>query len=252
MYKTTLFNTHSDSTLPTLEEYLDSVHFSETLTEEMATFSYNRTQEHRDRVLKNIQVLLQQNLKECLSLEDLTDTAFEKFKTELIQRGENHDRSKFFPPENEAYVHINWKHHLEKDKDLKEKYAYPNEMNQEKIDKAIQHHWQINSHHANYYFIKKEDGTLETNKMEIQKKLEHMTDADLIEMVADWMAVSQEYKTCCRKFAESNIGNDKRWPFSEKQKTKIFTLIDTLERALQAINDPSSQPEENTSIKLGR
>ena len=37
---------------------------------------------------------------------------------------------------------------------------------QEKIDKAIHHHWKVNSHHPEFYF--KDGNTLEDNKEKIK------------------------------------------------------------------------------------
>ena len=243
MHKATFFNTDTmDAPLPTKKEYLESFTFNETLTAEMAEFSYKRTLEHQKSVLKNIHMLLQQDLKSCLSLtENSLSEEFEKFKTELIKRGENHDKSKFLDPEREPYVYINWKHHLKKD--FQKKYEYPDNVD---ISGAIATHYHLNSHHPGHYLKKGSDTKEKT------KQLEKMTIIDLMEMVADWMAVNQEYKTNCKEFAENNIGDDKKWPFSKEQKTKIFTLIDLLEKALQATHDLSYQQEESPSIQLGR
>jgi hypothetical protein len=248
MYKTTFFTTDTmDTLLPTKKKYLDSFTFNETLTIEMAEFSYERMKKHRKLVQNNIESLLKQkNLNKCFSL-----TEFHEFKNRLIERGEKHDLSKFLEPEKLAYVYINWKHRVKKDhkEDLKIAYEYPTEMVQE-INKAIHHHWQVNSHHAAFHCFK-EDNTLEDNKEKIKQLLEKMTSLDLMEMVADWIAMNQEYKGNCKEHAEKNIGDDKKWPFSEEQKTKIFTLIDLLEPAPQVINELSCQPE-SASIQLGR
>lgn len=242
MHKTKFFNKTNtsviDDTLPTLQEYLASFSFNATLTEEMAIFSYKRTSNHQTQVFNNLKILSQQNLKECLSLNETFLS-----KDELIKRRQNHDKSKFLAPEREAYVYINWKHHMEKD--LKKKYVYSDEI-QEKIDKAIHHHWKENSHHPEFYYFK--DGNiLEDNKEKIKHSLKEMSDLDLLEMLADWMAVSQEYKTDCKEFVKNNIGDDKRWPFSEEQKTKIHRIVNTLEQALHANNDSSYQQKSGLS-----
>ncbi len=74
-----------------------------------------------------------------------------------------------------------------------------------------------------------------------------MSNLDLLEMLADWVAISQEYKTDCKEFVKNNIGEDKRWPFSEEQKTKIDKIMDTLEQTLHANNDSSYQQKSSFS-----
>lgn len=245
MHKINFFNTTNtsviDNTLPTLQQYLASFSFNAALTEEMVKFSYERTLKHQTHVFNNLKILLQQNLKECLSLD--CEKELEKIKDELIKRGQNHDKSKFLDPEREAYVYINWKHHMEKD--LKKDYAYSDEI-PEKIGEAIHHHWKVNSHHPEFHYFK-DDNTLEDNKEKIQHSLEKMSNLDLLEMLADWVAVSQEYKTDCKEFVKNNIGDDKRWPFSEEQKTKIHRIVDTLEQALHANNESSYQQKSSLS-----
>jgi hypothetical protein len=76
-----------------------------------------------------------------------------------------------------------------------------------------------------------------------------MSNLDLLEMLTDWMAVSQEYKTDCKEFVKNNIGDGKRWPFSEEQKTKIYKIMEALEQALQANNDSSYQQKSSLSRK---
>ena len=243
--KINFFNTDVTVTpLPTLQQYLAFFSFNTTLTEEMAIFSYERTLKHQTQVFNNLKILLQQNLKGCLFLDEtfLCEKELEKIKDELIKRGQNHDKSKFLDPEREAYVYINWKHHMEKD--LKKEYAYSDEI-QEKIDKAIHHHWKVNSHHPEFYF--KDGNTLEDNKEKIKHSLKKMSNLDLLEMLADWMAVSQEYKTNCKEFVKNNIGDDKRWTFSEEQKTKINRIVNTLEQAPHANNESSYQQKSSLS-----
>lgn len=218
MPKINFFNTNVIDTSPPLQHYLASFSFNTTLTEEMAIFSHRRTLKHQTYVFNNLKVLSQQNLKECLFLDEtfLCKKELEKLKEQLIKRGQNHDKSKFIDPEREAYVYINWKHHMEKD--LKKESTYSDEI-REKIDNAIHHHWKVNSHHPEFHYFK-DGNTLEDNKEKIKLSLKNMSNLDLLEMLADWMTVSQEYKTDCKEFVRNNIGDDKRWPFPEEQKTK--------------------------------
>ncbi|WP_342226987.1 DUF5662 family protein [Rickettsiella endosymbiont of Rhagonycha lignosa] len=245
MPKINFFNTNVIDTSPTLQHYLASFSFNTTLTEEMAIFSHGRTLKHQTYVFNNLKVLSQQNLKKCLFLDEtfLCKNELEKLKEELIKRGQNHDKSKFIDPEREAYVYINWQHHMEKD--LKKEYIYSDEI-REKIDNAILHHWKVNSHHPEFYYFK-DGNTLEVNKEKIKHSLEKMSNLDLLEMLADWMAVSQEYKTDCKEFVKNNIGDGKRWPFPEEQKTKIDKIMDALEQAPHANNDSCYQQKSSLS-----
>ena len=50
-----------------------------------------------------------------------------------------------------------------------------------------------------------------------------MSTLDLVEMVSDWIAMSQEYKDgSCLKYVEANI---EQWGFSEERKVLIFKYI---------------------------
>lgn len=220
-------------TLPTREEYLNSFNYTRLLTREMAEFSYDRTKRHQKRVLENIKLILQQpDIKECLNL---SEDEFENFKEQMIARGKKHDLTKLFPPEDEAYVYINWR-------SQEIGFFYPCSVT-EIITNAIHHHWQVNPHHPEFYFIK-EDGQLEADKRIIKEKLKSMSDADLTEMISDWTAMSQEYNNSLYEFANNNIGSEKRWPFSSDKKNKIFKLIEITELAHQIENVTSLQQEE--------
>lgn len=252
MYKNTLFSsTPSSTSLPTLEEYLAFLSFSNHLTIEMATFSYERTLKHQHRVFNNLQLLAGQNLMSCLETPYLSTESVKLLKKELIKRGKQHDMSKLVAnEEREIYIYLNWMHyHL---RDLKSHYKLPDGINT-KIEEAIHHHWKTNSHHPEFHYFK-ENGTLEDNTEKISALLsQKMTDVDLLEMVADWMAVSLENKTSCKEFAKNSIEKEKRWPFSQEQKTKIFRIIDALEQALQANNDYSYQQDKPaTFLKIVR
>lgn len=179
----------------------------------MAKFSYARMRKHRKYVLNNIKILLthKQNLMETL---DLSEDQFKDFSNKLIQRGEQPDLSKYSEPEKIAYIYLNWKFYQEKT--YLKKYEYPEGI--EKIVKqAIQHHYQHNSHHSEFHCYK-EDGTQEEDKAKIKDLLKNMSHLDLLEMVADWMAISQEYGTKCIDYATATIGDDKAKSFIEEQK----------------------------------
>ena len=59
-----------------------------------------------------------------------------------------------------------------------------------------------------------------------------MTTLDVVEMVADWMAMSQEYGSICEDFAKNNIGPEKRWNFSPAKQELIYEIIQEMEKRL--------------------
>lgn len=244
----TLFFTPSfyNHKYPDQETYLNSINYNETLTVSMAKFSYNRMEKHRKYVLNNIKTLLAHK-KSLMETLDLSEDQFNDFSSQLIQRGKQHDLSKYSEPEKIAYIYLNWK--FDQEKTYSKKYQYPEGM-EEIVKKAIQHHYQHNSHHSEFYCYK-EDGTREDDKKRIKVLLKNMNDVDLLEMVADWMAISQEYKTKCTDYAIATIGDDKAKPFTEEQKIKIFKWINLFEPTHQA-NDKSEFIKENNSIQFGK
>lgn len=214
-------------TPPDEETYLNKLNSHETINKEemekMAKFSHKRMGKHRELVINNITKLLEQkDLKQILAL---SEQQFDEFKHQLIERGKQHDLSKYSEPEKTAYIYLNWK--FDQEKTHKKKYDYPAGI-QEKVNEAIQHHYRNNSHHSEYFCFKA-DSTKETDEERIKVLLKNMNNLDLLEMVADWMAVSQEYGTKCADYAKTTIGDDKAKPFSEEQQIIIFKCITLFE-----------------------
>ena len=94
-----------------------------------------------------------------------------EFFEELSSRASDHDKSKFFEPELTPYIWLTWENHcllnnipLELDETIKYSIAH-----------AISHHITKNRHHPEFY-----------------SNPDNMTKVDLIEMVCDWKAISQE------------------------------------------------------------
>lgn len=232
-------------THPDQETYLNSINYNKTLSVAMAEFSYVRMEKHRGLVLDNIKKLLEHK-EDLIKTLGLSEDQFNDFSNKLIQRAEQHDLSKYLEPEKIAYIYLNWK--FDQEKIHKMEYNYPDRI-QEIVNQAIQHHYQHNSHHSEFHCYK-EDGTQEDNKEKIKELLKNMSNLDLLEMVADWMAVSQEYGTKCTDFAKATIGDDKAKPFSEEQKTKIFKLINLFEPEYQAKFEKPLQQDENTTVSF--
>ena len=154
------------------------------ITDEMKIFFDKRTQEHIDRVVNNM--LLMEGYKNL------------DIKT-LQERGKIHDLSKLSEPELEGYIWLTWWHAC---KTKKIAFDYPKGKN-ELVDKAISHHLKNNLHHA-----------------ESHSDVNKMTDLDVVEMVCDWTAMSQEFnQASCQSYVKNNIA---KWKFSDEKIEEIF------------------------------
>lgn len=127
---------------------------------------------------------------------------------ELKQRGLQHDISKHHEPERTAYIWMTWMYYC-KNKDTA--FTYP-----PGVEKIVilghQKHIHHNLHHPEAHHLP-----------------DAMSELDIVEMVADWMAISQEnpHSTInCLLWAKQNI--DKKWQFSLAKKQLIFTTINEM------------------------
>jgi hypothetical protein len=84
-----------------------------------------------------------------------------------------------------------------------------------------------NLHHPEYYhvgpvvdFINREDRDKPPKTMVNATK---MPDLSIAEMVADWLAMSEEKKTKPKEWADKNVNI--RWKFTPEQKEMIYELI---------------------------
>ena len=163
-------------------------------TPEMIAFYERRTREHIERVRK------------CLSLL----AAERECGTELLERAQVHDASKFGPEERVPYIWLT-EYHRCRWRNLP--FSYPDGM-EEAVNRAIQHHLTSNRHHPEFHADPNE-----------------MTDVDLIEMVCDWTAMSLEFNQdngSARGWAEKTIG--KRVSFNEEKTRFVFDVIEQLDR----------------------
>lgn len=172
---------------------------------DMEEFFEERTKKHIDLVRKYLD-----RLKKHYSYD---------FKDE-------HDKSKYDEPEHEPYLYITWKH---KAKNADEEYEIPDEW-KEKCDEATFHHIKNNKHHPEYWDdsltenpINKEDRDKPSGKVVDATK---MPKEHILEMVADWCAMSEELENTPKKWADDNIG--KRWKFTPEQKDWIYEAIDLI------------------------
>ena len=130
-------------------------------TQEMIDFYEKRTKEHIQRVQKNIK-------KYMNVVKDGYD------KSELSKRIKTHDKSKYSDQEYIPYVWLSWQK-----KEEREGRSFDVHMDVKNIvDMAWNHHKSKNRHHPEYHNNPKHD----------------MSNEDIIEMVCDWAAMSQEFK----------------------------------------------------------
>lgn len=165
-------------------------------TPAMVAYYERRTTEHIERVRKNLH-----------AIADATDYA-----DELRQRAAVHDASKFSDAERLPYIWLSEYHRCRR---AEEPFAYPEGM-KERVSAAIQHHVTNNRHHAEFH--------ADPN---------HMTDADLIEMVCDWTAMAQEFGEndgSTRVYAERTVGT--RLHLNDARRSFLFEMITLLDARL--------------------
>jgi len=163
-------------------------------TKEMFDFYHKRTNEHIQRV--------QNNLKSIL---DYLPNSIDKGT--LLQRVKEHDKSKYSEEEYIPYTWNTWNYKCEQEKIP---FKLSKEVKKE-FDNAWKHHYTVNFHHPEYY-----------------KDPSFMTNEDLIEMMCDHMAMSQELNNPLREWEDDNI--NKRWKFKPEQVKFIYKLVDIFEK----------------------
>lgn len=160
------------------------------------------------------------------------------FDGNIERRAGLHDNSKFEEPENVGFIWLTSYYWLQqqdksieytKDTDKQIEYVYQylqiqkgykglnKDVFEEYLRKhfklAFEHHYANNSHHPEFH-----------------KNLDDMSELDLIEMICDWTAMSQELKQdngSAKVWADKCIGD--RFMFNEKQKKSIFRYIKFLD-----------------------
>ena len=166
-------------------------------TTEMVEFYERRTNEHIERV------------RHCLHvLADATPHG-----EELRNRAAVHDDSKFGETERVPYI---WLTEYHRCRCNEEPFEYPDRM-EERVCEAIQHHVRTNRHHPDCH-----------------DNPNDMTDVDLIEMVCDWTAMSQEFDQdggSARGWADKTIG--KRVQFNNARRAFVYDTIELLDSLLK-------------------
>ena len=133
---------------------------------------------------------------------------------ELEERARVHDASKFGPEERMPYI---WLTEFHRCRQSGEPFSYPDGM-EERVRAAIEHHVTSNRHHPEFHTDPND-----------------MTDVDLIEMVCDWTAMSQEFGQdggSARGWADKTIGP--RLQFNSDRRGFVYRMIDLLDSKLRA------------------
>ena len=169
----------------------------------MINFYERRTWEHIERVRK------------CLTL--LADV--DERGGELQARAAAHDASKFGPEERIPYVWLTEYHRCRR---AGEAFAYPEGVAEDVVS-ATRHHVTTNRHHPEFHADPND-----------------MTEVDLIEMICDWTAMSQEFGQdggSARGWADKAIGS--RLMLDDPKRQFVYTIIEKLDR----LTANSSEPE---------
>ena len=159
----------------------------------MVAFYERRTKEHIDRV------------RRCLSVL----AAVTEYADELNERAKVHDASKFSPEERIPYI---WLTEFHRCRRSGEPFEYPDGM-EDQVRAAIDHHMSTNRHHPDFHADPND-----------------MSDVDLIEMVCDWTAMSQEFDQdggSARGWADKTVGS--RVKFNQEKSRFIYAMIDLLD-----------------------
>lgn len=172
---------------------------------EKKDFFYKRTNEHIERVQDAAKKIVDE---------------YEEYK-DLLKQVKNHDNSKFKEPELTPYIELTW-----------QKKVNPKFKTTKEINEATLYHVKNNKHHPEYHLKDKDDeNILDGENRDKSKKCVDaslMDDISLIEMVADWQAMSEEIqKNTAREWF--NEQKNVRWKFSEKQEKLINKILKVFE-----------------------
>jgi hypothetical protein len=167
-------------------------------TAAMIDFYERRTRQHIARVAANLMLLARVT----------------QWGDELAERAKVHDASKFGPEEMIPYVWVTEFHRCRRSG---EPFQYPPGVEQQ-VAGAINHHVTSNRHHYQFHDDPND-----------------MTEVDLIEMVCDWTAMSQEFGQdggSARGWADRTIG--KLVEFDREKTDFIYQMIAELDKQIGA------------------
>ncbi|MFA5153307.1 MAG: DUF5662 family protein [Clostridia bacterium] len=170
-----------------------------------------RTKEHIDRVINAANKIIEKFPE------------FEKIKEKINE----HDSSKLKEPERTPYIDITWRHKF----DNYNSYKQPGKLEKQQENDATLHHIINNEHHPEYWLEDKSKANIDEKDRDKSKECidaTKMPEEALLEMVADWQAMSEELKkNTARQWYDSQ--KDVRWHFSEEQDKTIDKFLKVFE-----------------------
>lgn len=156
-------------------------------------------------------------------------TRIKGIKTNASLMCKNHDYIKFQEPELAPYIAINWNYYCKYNGiefDISDKLKAT--MNQ-----ATEHHVRNSPHHPEYWSDRTDDlipkndrDKFDPNSVPTIDVSETMPEGAIIEMCADWCAMSQERMNTPFEWADKVI--DKRWKFGEEKTKFIYEVLNTM------------------------
>lgn len=178
------------------------------ITPEMREHYSNRTLKH----IATVGICLEQLSK-----------VFPNFRRRLMQRAELHDMTKMEEPNMTPYIWLTWRYRCA---DTGEKCELPEGM-QDRIHKATKMHVLANPHHPEFWAEEAPISRDDRDKAVKAIDASGMKTIDIMEMVADWVAMGRERGNSALQWYEANVGT--RWKFTPEQDRLIRKLIAILE-----------------------
>ncbi len=177
-------------------------------TPEMISFFEARTRAHIERVRRCLAVLANGS----------------EHAAELFERARRHDASKFGPEERVPYI---WLTEFHRCRFRGLPFSYPEGM-EGRVREAMRHHVTTNRHHPEFFADPNE-----------------MNDVDLMEMVCDWTAMSQEFGQdggSARGWADRTIGHHLH--LNDERRRFVYLTIERLDHRLGIFTRPEIDLQE--------
>jgi len=178
------------------------------ISEEMVEWFEDRTKRHINLVQKY-----------CEKIEKYDPVRF----AGLIERGKEHDLSKYGEIEKDPYILISWNYKI------KNSGKKPLEMPlfiKRKLNEATEHHIKTSKHHPEAWSPRKAALLNTSDRDKAPEKIIDATRMDILsvgELSADWLSMGVELHSDVVKWAKDNI--NKRWKFTKEQEGLIWELI---------------------------
>ena len=178
------------------------------ITQEMENQFTNRTKKHINFVVRFYEIYYTR-MKKALPRQDLY-----------------HDVSKFKEPERTPYIYITWNYYC---KDRGIAFELTPELNKV-LNMATNHHVKNNGHHPEFWYKNKEVNLIpldDRDKFDPSAiptiVIPYMDHDYMVEMCADWCAMSKEKGTNPFDWANKVLG--KRWKFPPDETKEIYEIL---------------------------